>query len=204
MSFTKVVTKGVMTAALGLSLMSGGTYAYFSDTVSTQNTFASGTLDLSVNPNAVVNINNIKPGDEVYREFTLKNDGTLDIYQVLLDTDYTVEDWKGDNTEDFAEHIKVTILYNTSSATVPVVETTLARLKEQRPDLTAIDEFVGNTQRPDGIPAGGQEKMFVLFQFVDNGEDQNQFQGDKLRVNWKLNASQTPATYYDDTDLDNN
>jgi spore coat-associated protein N len=78
MSFTKVVTKGVMTAALGLSLMSGGTYAYFSDTVSTQNTFASGTLDLSVNPNAVVNINNIKPGDEVYREFTLKNDGTLE------------------------------------------------------------------------------------------------------------------------------
>ncbi|MBM7619761.1 spore coat-associated protein N [Bacillus tianshenii] len=204
MSFTKVVTKGVMTAALGLSLMSGGTYAYFSDSVSTQNTFASGTLDLSVNPNAVVNINNIKPGDEIYREFTLKNDGTLDIYQVLLDTDYTVEDWKGDNTEDFAEHIKVTILYNTSSATVPVVETTLAQLKEQQPDLTAIDEFVGSTQRPDGIPAGQQEKMFVLFQFVDNGQDQNQFQGDKLLVNWKLNASQTPSTYYDDTDPDNN
>jgi spore coat-associated protein N len=107
------------------------------------------TLDLSINPNAVVNIDNLKPGDEVYREFTFENKGSLDIYQVLLDTKYTVEDAKSDNTDDFANHIKVTIMYNTSSATVPVVETTLAQLKEQTPDLTAIDEFVGSTQRPE-------------------------------------------------------
>ncbi|WP_163099045.1 TasA family protein [Peribacillus alkalitolerans] len=204
MSFTKAVSKGVMTAALGLSLMSGGTFAYFSDSVQTNNTFAAGTLDLAVNPNAVINIDNLKPGDEIYREFTLENNGTLDIYKVLLDTKYTVEDGKGDNTDDFAKHIKVTIMYNTSSATVPIVETTLYDLKEQKPDLTAIDEFVGNTTRPDGIPAGQKEKMFVLFEFVDNKEDQNQFQGDKLRVDWTFNAEQTPGTYYDDLDANNN
>ncbi|MDM5318127.1 TasA family protein [Fictibacillus sp. b24] len=204
MGFTKTVSKGVMTAALGLSLMGGGTFAYFSDTFETKNTFASGTLDLSINPNAVVNIDNIKPGDEVYREFTFENKGSLDIYQVLLDTKYTVEDAKADNTDDLANHIKVTIMYNTSSATVPVVETTLAQLKEQQPDLTAIDEFVGTTQRPDGIPPGEKEKMFVLFQFVDNGEDQNQFQGDKLQVDWTFNAKQAPGAYNDDTDPENN
>lgn len=204
MGFTKTISKGVMTAALGLSLMGGGTFAYFSDTFETKNTFAAGTLDLSINPNAVVNIDNIKPGDEVYREFTFENKGSLDIYQVLLDTKYTVEDAKSDNTDDLANHIKVTIMYNTSSATVPVVETTLAQLKEQTPDLTAIDEFVGSTQRPDGIPPGEKEKMFVLFQFVDNGEDQNQFQGDKLQVDWTFNAKQTPGTYNDDTDPENN
>jgi spore coat-associated protein N len=204
MGFTKTVSKGVMTAALGLSLMGGGTFAYFSDTFETKNTFAAGTLDLSINPNAVVNIDNLKPGDEVYREFTFENKGSLDIYQVLLDTKYTVEDAKSDNTDDLANHIKVTIMYNTSSATVPVVETTLAQLKEQTPDLTAIDEFVGSTQRPDGIPPGEKEKMFVLFQFVDNGEDQNQFQGDKLQVDWTFNAKQAPGVYNDDTDPDNN
>ncbi|WP_137791425.1 TasA family protein [Bacillus sp. E(2018)] len=204
MGFTKTISKGVMTAALGLSLMGGGTFAYFSDTFETKNTFAAGTLDLSINPNAVVNINNIKPGDEVYREFTFENKGSLDIYQVLLDTKYTVEDAKSDNTDDLANHIKVTIMYNTSSATVPVVETTLAQLKEKQPDLTAIDEFVGTTQRPDGIPPGEKEKMFVLFQFVDNGEDQNQFQGDKLQVDWTFNAKQAPGAYNDDTDPENN
>jgi spore coat-associated protein N len=204
MSFTKTVSKGVMTAALGLSLVGGGTFAYFSDTVNTQNTFAAGTLDLAVNPNFVVNIDNIKPGDEIYREFTLENNGTLDIGKVLLDTKYNVEDLKSDNTDDFAKHIKVTIMYNTSSATTPIVETTLYDLQNQKPDLTAIDVYEGNTTKPDGIPAAGKEKMFVLFEFVDNGQDQNKFQGDKLQVDWKFNAEQTAGTYYDDTDDNNN
>lgn len=209
MSFTKHVSKGIMTAALGLSLVSGGTYAYFSDAVETQNTFATGTLDLAMNPNAVVNISNIKPGDEIYREFTLANNGTLDIYKVLLGTDYQVEDVKGDNTGDLAEHIKVTIMYNTSSAANTVIETTLAELKEQTPDVTAIPTFVGSSDgnpnlQPDGIPVGQQEKIFVLFEFVDNGEDQNQFQGDTLKVDWTFDAQTGNATYHDDTDPDNN
>lgn len=194
----KLTKKNLMTAALGLSLITGGTYAYFSDSFATENTFAAGTLDLAVNPDFVVNIDNIKPGDEIYREFTLENNGTLDIHKVLLQTDYSVVDANGDNVEDFADHIKVTIMYNTSSATVPVVETTLAELSNTEPDLTAIDTFVGGGQIPDGILAGEKEKMFVLFEFVDNGQDQNQFQGDQLRVNWTFNAEQTAGEYDDE------
>lgn len=202
MSFTKKVSKGVMSAALGLSLIGGGTFAYFSDSFETQNTFAAGVLDLGMTPNAVVNLNNIKPGDEIYREFTLENNGTLDIGKVLLDTNYTVEDAKSDNTDDFAKHIKVTIMYNTSSATNPIVETTLYDLKAQHPDITQIDNLTGPV--PDGIPAGQKEKIFVLFEFVDNGQDQNQFQGDSLKVDWTFNAEQTAGTYYDDTDENSN
>ena len=194
----KLTKKNLMTAALGLSLITGGTDAYFSDSFATENTFAAGTLDLAVNPDFVVNIDNIKPGDEIYREFTLENNGTLDIHKVLIQTDYSVVDANGDNVEDFADHIKVTIMYNTSSATVPVVETTLAELSNTEPDLTAIDTFVGGGQIPDGILAGEKEKMFVLFEFVDNGQDQNQFQGDQLRVNWTFNAEQTAGEYYDE------
>jgi len=202
MSFTKKVSQGIMSAALGLSLMGGGTFAYFSDSVETQNTFAAGVLDLNLNPSTVVNIDNIKPGDEIYREFTLENNGTLDIGKVLLSTNYSVEDAKADNSDDLAKHIKVTIMYNTSSATNPIVETTLYDLQTQQPDLTQIDRLTDTI--PDGIPAGEKEKIFVLFQFVDNEQDQNQFQGDKLKVNWTFNAEQTAGTYYDDTDETNN
>lgn len=202
MSFSKKVSQGVMSAALGLSLIGGGTYAYFSDTFETQNTFTAGTLDLSVNPNVVVNVDNIKPGDEIYREFTLENKGSLDISKVLLNTKYSVEDVKQDNTDDLAKHINVMIMYNTSSATNPIVETTLYDLQTQQPDLTAIDRLADRI--PDGIPAGEKEKILVLFQFIDNGQDQNQFQGDSLKVDWTFNAEQGAGTYYDDTDENSN
>jgi spore coat-associated protein N len=70
-------------------------------------------------------------------------------------------------TDDLAKHIKVTAMYNRSSATNAVVETTLADLQNQTPNLTQIDTFVGSTTKPDGIPAGGKEKIFVLFEFID-------------------------------------
>ncbi|WP_129689896.1 TasA family protein [Gottfriedia acidiceleris] len=203
MGFTQKITKGVMTAALGMSLIGGGTFAYFNDAVDTQNTFAAGTLDLGMNPNAVVNISDIKPGDQIYREFTLENNGTLQIGKVLLDTKYTVEDVKSDNKEDLAKNIKVTIMYNTSSATNTVVETTLYDLQNQQPDITAIDTGLGYTKQ-DGIVPGDKEKIFVLFEFIDNGENQNEFQGDKLLVNWKFNAQTEGSTYHDDTDSDSN
>ena len=43
------------------------------------NTFATGTLDLALNPSTVVNVSNLKPGDTVEKEFKLENKGTLDI-----------------------------------------------------------------------------------------------------------------------------
>lgn len=191
MSFTKKIGKGILTAALGFSLIGGGTYAYFSDTVETNNTFAAGSLDLSVNPETIVNIDNLKPGDEISREFTLSNEGTLDIHKVLLDTSYTVDDANGDNAEDFGDHIKVTILYNQANATVEVMETTLKELSEEQPDITAIDEFVGGGKGPEGLEPGDTDKIIVLFEFVENGEDQNQFQEDALQLKWKFIAEQT-------------
>lgn len=196
MGFAKKVSQGFMTAALGFSLIGGGTYAYFSDSVNTQNTFASGTLDLAVKPEVVVNIKDLKPGDEIQREFTLANNGTLDISKVLLATDYTVQDKKlngAANSDDFAKHIKVTILYNQANATAPVVETTLADLKNSTPDLTQIDDYFEGS-RPDGLKPGEKEKILVLFEFVDNGQDQNEYQGDTLQVNWKFNAEQVAGS----------
>src|SRR5690625_494819 len=106
MNIKKQLGMGIMSAALGISLIGGGTFAYFSDSVTTENTFAAGTLDLSVDPTTIIDVDNIKPGDSMTRTFELQNNGSLDIETVYLDTEYTVNDAENNNTEDFGEHIR--------------------------------------------------------------------------------------------------
>ncbi|MCJ7843679.1 CalY family protein, partial [Lederbergia sp. NSJ-179] len=118
-----------------MTLIGGGTYAYFSDSAEANNTFAAGTLDLSVNPTQIIKVDNMKPGDSFIRDFELQNNGTLDIGKVLLDTSYTVTDAKGDNTEDFGEHIEVEFLYNADKLDEVIYKTTLAKLKDMKPEV---------------------------------------------------------------------
>ncbi|UOQ44539.1 CalY family protein [Halobacillus salinarum] len=88
MSVKKKLAMGVMTGALGLSLVGGGTYAAFNDTATINNHFASGELDLVVGKSAnkpiSFDLTNMKPGDNVQRIFKLSNGGTLAIKDVLL------------------------------------------------------------------------------------------------------------------------
>ncbi|MFP3488745.1 TasA family protein, partial [Staphylococcus sp. SIMBA_130] len=90
MSLKKKLGAGVATAVLGLGLIGGGVFAYFSDTETTNNTFAAGTLDLAANPTTIIDVDNLKPGDIMVREFQLENNGTLDISTVDLATAYNV------------------------------------------------------------------------------------------------------------------
>lgn len=92
MSFKKKIGGGVLSAALGLSFIGGGTYAYFSDQVVTNNTFTAGTLDLALQPTTSLDLNQLKPGDKILKKFNLKNSGTLDIQDVVMKIDYTVND----------------------------------------------------------------------------------------------------------------
>lgn len=189
MSMKKKLGTGLMTAALGLALVGGGTYAYFSDSASSTNTFAAGTLDLSVNPTEVINVDNIKPGDSMIRDFELHNDGTLDIDKVLLDTSYEVIDAKGDNTENFADHIEVEFLYNVDKLDEVIFETTLADLEHMTPE--AVNEHIINPILGKGLEVGDSDDFVVKFNFIDNGKDQNQFQGDALKLEWTFTATQT-------------
>ncbi|WP_394626913.1 TasA family protein [Bacillus cereus] len=194
MSIKKKLGMGVVTAALGLSLIGGGTYAYFSDKEVPQNTFAAGTLDLSVNPEVVINVDNIKPGDEMERGFQLVNKGTLAIGDVKLLTDYSVIDAKGDNgNADFGDHIRVDFLWNLDKNEVPIWSTTLSELKVSTqngsiPDLVqkGVVDREGN-----GLAPGDDDTFYVMFTFVDNNAEQNVFQGDSLKLNWTFNSMQT-------------
>lgn len=107
MGLKKQLGMGIGAAALGLALIGGGTSAYFSSSETSNNTFAAGELDLSMEPTEVVDLDNMKPGDTVTEDFELQNNGTLDIEKVLLETDYSVVDDKGDNTEDFGDRKSV-------------------------------------------------------------------------------------------------
>lgn len=191
MSLKKKLGMGIGTAILGLSLVGGGTFAYFSDTAVSENTFAAGTLDLSVNPTTIVDVENLKPGDWMPRTFKLENNGSLDISKVLLETDYTVEG----ASDDFGKHIKVNFLINKdkSGALIPkkvVASKTLHELKNMKPD--AVEGLWFTIFGEDsGLEAGTSDDLIVEFEFVDNGKDQNEFQGASLELEWTFNAEQT-------------
>ncbi|MBF8115298.1 TasA family protein [Bacillus cereus] len=190
MTLKKKLGMGITSAVLGAALVGGGTFAFFSDKEVSNNTFAAGTLDLALNPSTVVNVSNLKPGDTIEKEFKLENKGSLDIKKVLLKTDYNVEDVKKDNNDDFGKHIKVTFLKNVDKHETIVKQTTLDKLKGDT--LTAVDNDLSAWFWDEkGISAGKSDKFKVKFEFVDNGKDQNQFQGDKLQLNWTFDAQQT-------------
>ncbi|TCP29220.1 camelysin [Scopulibacillus darangshiensis] len=192
MGFKKKLGAGIVTASLGLSLIGGGTFAYFSDSEVTNNAFAAGTLDLSMNPKTVIDVSNLKPGDTMTRDFKLKNDGSLDIKTINLLTNYSVVDKKGDNADvDFGKHIKVNFLWNWDKESEPIFETTLYDLKKMDPDVVKKDVFDPLWEKKGGLKAGAENDLWVEFEFVDNGEDQNVFQGDKLKLEWTFNAMQT-------------
>lgn len=119
MSIKKKIGMGVASAALGLSLVGGGTWAAFNDTAKINNHFASGTLDLVVGKSGQKPINfdlsNMKPGDNVQRIFELRNGGTLAIKEVLLNVtaENFVDDLEavngGENSpEEFLSQFEVT------------------------------------------------------------------------------------------------
>jgi spore coat-associated protein N len=181
---------GVASAALGLALVGGGTYAYFSDSAETNATFAAGTLDLSANPTTIVNVSNIKPGDTMLRSFDLVNGGTLDIATIDLETDYTVNG-NGNNVDDFGKHIRVNFLFNADKLDTPIFSTTLADLKSMSPDVIEGNIFgAWFAERGGNLAAGTSDKLYVQYEFVDNGQDQNQFQGDSLQLEWTFNGMQ--------------
>ncbi|WHY87515.1 TasA family protein [Neobacillus novalis] len=189
MGFKKKFGMGAASALLGLSLIGGGTYAYFSSSAVTDNTFAAGTLDLAVQPSTIINIDNIAPGDSMTRVFELQNNGTLDIKNVTLDTSYTVVDAKGDNMEDFGKHIEVEFLYNMDQFNQIIYKTTLDKLQGMSPK--AVSEKIFEEALDGGVLAAGDEHdLVVKFNFLDNGENQNQFQGDKIKLKWTFNATQ--------------
>jgi spore coat-associated protein N len=206
MSIKKKLGLGMASAALGLSLIGGGTFAYFNDVETSNNSFAAGTLNLTLNPTEMFKIQNMKPGDRMFKRFNLKNDGSLNIKDVLLATDYTVHDAKNDNNVDLGSKIEVTFLeyegewpgnppldqWDDLAGVKIVAKKTLAELHAMTPaDLATLANLL-----PKGSLAPGKDVyLTVQLQFVDDGTVQNQFQGDSLDLGWTFTANQEAGTW---------
>ena len=187
MSLKKKLGMGVATAVLGIGLIGGGTFAYFSDTAEATADFASGTLDLAVNPTQIIKVDNLKPVDWMNRTFKLENNGSLDISKVLLTTSY--------DNEEFAKHLRVNFLQNIDKSGLVqpndiVYSTTLDQLKGTAPDAVQkkIWSFFGEKS---GLKAGTTDDFYVQFEFVDSGEDQNELQDQSITLEWTFDAQQT-------------
>ncbi|MFZ7936430.1 TasA family protein [Bacillus thuringiensis] len=192
MSFKKKLGVGVISAALGLSFIGGGTYAYFSDQVVTNNTFTAGTLDLAVQPTTSLDLNQLKPGDKILKKFNLKNSGTLNIQDVVMKIDYKVNDaYQNNQADDFGKHIKVQFLWDWDPAKSPVYETTLAELKEQGSEIVSKKVFASKWTESRGLQPGKMDWFWMRFIFEDNGKDQNMFQGDSMALKMEFQANQT-------------
>lgn len=191
MNVKKKLGFALTTAMFGFVLLIGGTYAYFSDQEVTNNSFAAGTLDLSVNETAIINLVNLKPGDTMLREFAISNDGSLKIENVFLETAYAVTDVGNDNVDDFGKHIKVNFLWNWQQESEPIFETTLYDLQQMDPDVVKRDIWDPLWEQRGGLETDETHDFWVEFEFVDNDAEQNMYQGDGLDLEWAFNATQS-------------
>lgn len=170
----------VVLGALGISLITGGTSAYFTDATSTYNTITTGSLDLGLNKETFFQIEDLMPRDTQEAQFSLTNEGSIDMKEVTLNTSYEVAD-KGEpnNGDNLGDHIMVVLLSNQGGEETLIFKKTLSELSD-------------NPQRiAKRIPAGSTGKNFTIqMKFLDNGENQNHFQTDQLKLSWEFEAVQ--------------
>jgi spore coat-associated protein N len=180
MDLKKKLVLSMATAMLGMSLIAGGTYSYFNDSKETDNTFTTGILDLGINKESIIKMDNLVPGDTINEHFELTNDGTIDIKEVLLHSDYKIMDKRQNNNEDnLADYIQVEFLHHVNENKKVIFSKKLSELKKE--PIPILQQF----------PAGSaKEKFTVRFEFKNSKGSQNHFQGDSLNLKWRLEAIQ--------------
>lgn len=211
MGVKKKLGLGLASAALGLSLVGGGTFAYFSDEATIHNGFAAGTLNLEVGkyPGTQWPVNfdlsNLRPGDTVERTFDLKNTGSLAIEDTYLDfAKVSVSNPlnTGATDDDFLSALQVTYFYETVVSGVYQPESLLLNSKV----ITLKDAIDGNFNgkiksdylttdgklnlTPDGIDAGSNGRYRIMISFPETNVAQNKLQGMVAKVDFKLDARQ--------------
>jgi spore coat-associated protein N len=214
MGIKKKLGLGMASAALGLSLVGGGTFAYFSDEATIHNGFAAGTLNLEVGkyPETQWPVNfdlsNLRPGDTVERTFDLKNTGSLAIEDTYLDfskVSVTNPLGTGATENDFLSALTVTYFYETVVNGVYVPQSMLLNSQQ----ISLKDAIAGNyagkidpdflvgtapnhklNLTPDGIDAGSYGRYRIMISFPETNQAQNDLQGMVAKVDFNLDARQ--------------
>ncbi|WP_059170868.1 TasA family protein [Bacillus sp. FJAT-27445] len=219
MSIKKKLGLGMASAALGLSLIGGGTFAYFSDEATVHNSIAAGTLKFNVGTVAGHDFNfdlsNFRPGDSVQRAFKLTNTGSLAIEKVLMKVvDASVK--KADNTaadaaltEKFLKSLTLNAFiqnydesgyvqgpqYHITSGTITLWDALYGDISGN-----ILNGYYDNTQQkinltPNGIDSDGTgngkyDGYVIRINFPEANVAQNDLQGLKATFDFHLDARQ--------------
>lgn len=195
MDLKKKLGVGVLTGALGLSLIGGGTWAAFNDVEETTNSFAAGTLDLGIEGGSF-DVTNMKPGDTIDRTVTVSNNGSLNINQVLVDIsssgweDEDVLDMGITNTEgDFLSQFEATLSWNGHELASGTLEELVNLSHYETPEI------------PEILHAGSSYNLDVHIEFVEDDtlvdgsrlHEQNKYQGEGVTLTFDFEATQEPG-----------
>ncbi|EKN69494.1 hypothetical protein BABA_08706 [Neobacillus bataviensis LMG 21833] len=218
MGIKKKLGLGMASAALGLSLIGGGTFAYFSDQATIHNGFAAGTLDLELGNYPETNwplnfdLQNIRPGDTFERQFVLKNSGSLAIEDTYMSfSKVSVENTlkTGATDGDFLSALKVSYFVDAgpgqsgdgylllNSQDITLKEAIAGDFKDKINPLYLKKDGTLNLT-PNGINSGESHRFRVMISFPDTKEPQNKLQGMQAKVNFNLDARQVMGDVYHD------
>ena len=209
MSVKKKLGLGLASAALGISLIGGGTFAYFNDTATLHHSFESGTLVLDIEQayNFPINfdLENIKPGQSWERQFVLANNGSLEFGNTFM----TVTNAGADNA--LLDTLKVFYFVD---ATMPVVDPgapDAGYLLINSQDITLREAIAGQwagkikapyitadgklNLTPLGQAAGTDNRYRMMIKFPETNAPQNELQGLSVDVNFNFDARQVPGTH---------
>lgn len=183
MTIKEKLGMSIMIGFLGVVLISSGTFAFFSDSVGTNNRVTAGTLDLGVtdidDDGVLFEFENKKPGDEFDYTFGLRNEGSLEIGDVTLYSEHTIKDKDGKVTEnDFDKQILLTSV-KVNDEEILEEEVTLANLKDN--EIMLIEDFDSGDE---------DAAVYVAFEFIKTDEGQNKYQGNALELEWTFEAMQ--------------
>ncbi len=211
MGVKKKIALGLASAALGLSLIGGGTLSYFSDAAVIHNGMAAGTLDLAVDHawNFPLNfdLSNIKPGDSFERQFVLKNSGSLAIQDVFMSVTAKVKNHlrTGATADEFLDALVVDYFVDVND---PKFENGYLLINSQ--DITLREAIAGEFDgkiipkylkggklnlAPFGITSNAGKRYRIRITFKDTGVPQNKLQGMAAKFDFNLDARQEMGTH---------
>ncbi len=184
MAMKEKLGMSMLIGVLGIVLVSGGTFAYFTDSILTNNNVTAGTLDLGVtninDEGILFEFENKKPGDTFDYTFSLRNQGSLDIKNVTLYSENTVRNKNGEVTDnDFDKQILLTSV-KVNDEEIMEEAVTLAELQDN--EMILIENFGSGDE---------DAAVYVEFEFIKTDKSQNKYQGNSIELEWTFEAIQT-------------
>lgn len=212
MTSKRAIVKGYLFIVIGLMLVAGGTWAAFNDIENMHNSLEAGTLDLELNKEILFDVSNLKPGDTMIREFTMVNNGTLNIQKVLFHTrlvefidDTSAEhNGSGNDFNSLAQQFQIEFFTSEGKPITPLYGKNLGQLISATNAGNPVDitnylsDFDGKNKK--NLPSGDLDRIMMQLTFVDDRQKlgnglyiQNKYQGDSLKFAFMLEAFQYPG-----------